>query len=446
MIVTSIAAIFPSALLMGMAFPLGIAIWTNQVAGNTGARIGAIYAVNVAGAVAGSLLSGFLLLPWLGSRTSLVMMAAMTLAMGLLLLIPMRRRAVAGAIGVVAIAAFVGVAVRAPDPVTLLLRSRFPREASVWRQEDGHATVSILRRDSAFGPVTHLLYINGQHQASDTPTMVGYHRLIGTLPLAVHPDPKRALVIGVGGGATAGAVAAFSHDIAVDVVELSPAVLAAARQFSGINQDLFTRPNVRLRVDDGRNHMLLTDDTYDVVTADVILPIHAGAGNLYSVEYYKLMRRVLNKHGIALQWIGSAGETEYKLIMRSFVSVFPQTTLWHGGSLMVGSTRSLVLDEGAFLRKQASPQSKAALDSMGFKSFDDLLARYTAGPPEIKAFLGQGQVLTDDRPLTEYFLALPQNDTPVDLSKVAGSAQRHVTRARPPDGANRPATASPSGS
>ena len=136
--------------------------------------------------------------------------------------------------------------------------------------------------------------------------MVAYHRLIGTLPMAIHSDPRRALVIGAGGGATAGAVAAFSDQTRVDVVELSPAVAAAARQFSFINQNLLTRPNVQLKVDDGRNHMLLTPERYDVITADVIVPMHAGAGNLYSVEYYRLMRRVLNPHGIAIQWIGSA--------------------------------------------------------------------------------------------------------------------------------------------
>jgi spermidine synthase len=162
------------------------------------------------------------------------------------------------------------------------------------------------------------------------------------------------------------------------------------------------------------------------VMADVILPQHAGAGNLYSAEYYRLMRRVLNNRGIALQWIGSAGETEYKMIMRTFVSVFPHTTLWHGGSLMIGSTRPLVLDEAAFLRKQAAPDSKAALDASGFTSFAALLSRYNAGPPELKAFLGQGEILTDDRPLTEYFLSLPQNDRPVDLSKVTGDVNRHV--------------------
>jgi spermidine synthase len=443
MIVTSIVAIFPASLLMGMAFPLGLAIWTSHVDDHhAGARIGVIYAVNVAGAVAGSLLTGFLLLPTIGSRASLLLVSTMTLGMGLLLLTPLPRRRAAIAAGTIAAAAFAGIAAAAPDPVARLLRSRYPRDTQVWRQEDGHATVTILRHDRSVAVPTHGLYINGMHQASDTPQMVNYHKLIGTLPVAVHPEPRRALVIGSGGGATAGAVAAFSNDTIVDVVELSPAVVDAARQFSAINQGLFTRPNVRLRIDDGRNYMLLTPEKYDLVTADVILPVHAGAGNLYSVEYYRLMRRVLNNRGIALQWIGSTGDTEYKLIMRTFFTVFPHTTLWHGGSLMVGSTRPLVLDEESFLRKQAAPQSKAALDSMGFESFDNLLSRYTAGPAEIRTFLGDGRLLTDDQPLTEYFLSLPQNDAAVDLSKMHGNVMRHVIRARRLEGANRHAASS----
>ncbi len=437
MALTSVAAILPAALLMGMAFPVGISLWVSSAgAEHAGARIGSIYAVNVAGAVAGSLLAGFVLLPMLGSRESLLLTSALGLATGLLLLTQFPRRLTGLALGVVATAAFTLAGRSIPDPVVALLHSRFPREVPVWRQEDGHATVAILRRSTPFAPTVHGLYINGTHQASDTPTMVGYHRLIGTLPVAIHADPRRALVVGAGGGATGGAVAAFSDRTSIDLVELSPAVVAAGRQFSGINQDLFRRPNVRLKVDDGRNHMLLTPNRYDIITADVIVPMHAGAGNLYSVEYYRLMRRVLDKHGIAVQWIGSTGETEYKLIMRTFVTVFPHTTLWHGGSLMVGAARPLVLEEEAFLRKQASPQSKEALDAMGFSTFEALLAQYDAGPAEIRAFLGEGPILTDDRPLTEYFLSLPQNDKPVDFSKLHGDVRRHVI----------PAGASPPGS
>ena len=93
LVATSVAAIFPPALLMGMAFPVGIAIWTNNVSDHhAGERIGVIYAVNVAGAVAGSLLTGFLLLPAIGSRDSLLLMSGLSLAIGLLLLLSLPRR------------------------------------------------------------------------------------------------------------------------------------------------------------------------------------------------------------------------------------------------------------------------------------------------------------------------------------------------------------------
>ena len=433
MAVTSIAAIFPAALLMGMAFPVGISLWVSDAGDeHAGSRIGVIYAVNVAGAVAGSLLTGFLLLPAIGGRESLLLTSALALGTGLLLLTRSPAGSSASSVGVIAVAAFGLVASTTPDPVVELLRSRYPNEVPIWREEDGHASVAILQRRSRFAAPINVLYINGTHQASDNPTMVGYHRLIGTLPMAIHSDPQRALVIGAGGGATAGAVAAFSDRTRVDVVELSSAVADAARQFSFINQNLLTRPNVHLKVDDGRNHMLLTAERYDVITADVILPMHAGAGNLYSVEYYRLMRRVLNRHGIAIQWIGSAGETEYKMIMRTFVTVFPHTTLWHGGSLMVGSTRPLRLEEAAFASKLASPQSKAALDEMGFKTFAALRGQFNAGPAEIKDFLGEGPILTDDRPLTEYFLSLPQNDKPVDMTKLQGDVGPYVIPAPTP--------------
>jgi spermidine synthase len=428
--VTSMVAIFPAAVLMGMAFPIGIAIWAADVGhAQAGERIGTIYAINVAGAVAGSLLTGFLLLPAIGSRPSLVLISALVLTTGMLLLARLRRSPGGLAIGAIASIAFVFIAWRTPDPVMRLLHSRYPGELPVWRQEDGHATVTILRRDSRFAPQpVRRLYINGMHQASDEPGMVAYHRIIGTLPLALHPDPRTALVIGVGGGATAGAVSAFGDHVAVDVVELSPAVVGAARQFQDINQNLLQRPNVHLRVDDGRNYMLLTSERYDVVTADVILPVHAGAGNLYSREYYQLMRHVLRNRGVALQWIGSQTVTEYKMIMRTFLAVFPHTTLWQGGTLMIGATRPLVLEEEAFLRKQAEPANRQALDAMGLTSFEALLARYTAGPAELKAFVGEGPLLTDDRPLTEYFLAMPRTDATIDLSQLHGDVRRHVVR------------------
>ncbi|HXG57288.1 MAG TPA: fused MFS/spermidine synthase, partial [Vicinamibacterales bacterium] len=246
------------------------------------------------------------------------------------------------------------------------------------------------------------------------------------LPMIVHPDAKDALVIGLGGGATAGAVSQHPG-VNVDVVELSREVTRAAnRFFRPINDNVLQKPNVTLHVDDGRNFLLFSQKKYDVVTADVILPIHAGSGNLYSTTYFELVRKSLKPGGMALQWVAGT-EAEYKMIMRTFVRVFPETTLWADGGLMLGSVTPITLRQTDHDRKMQDPASRALLTSLQLDTFDKLLGEFVAGPDELRAFVGNGPVLTDDRPLVEYFLSLPR-DTQPDLSGLRNGGQKFLER------------------
>src|SRR6185295_6072827 len=240
-------------------------------------------------------------------------------------------------LGATAAILFAVALARSPDPFAQFIAVRFPGEKIVWRDEGVEATVVVHQ---AVGGGDLSLTINGNHQASTDAGTTYVHRRIGHLPMALHPDPRTALVIGLGGGATAGAVSL--HGPSVDVIELSGSVVNAAPMFTAINYGVLSRPNVRVRVDDGRNWMLLTGKRYDVVTADVIHPIFAGSGNLYSAEYFRLMRSVLNRGGMVVQWV-SGTEAEYKTIARTFLSVFPETTVWGDGSLLLGSMEPLRL-------------------------------------------------------------------------------------------------------
>jgi len=177
-------------------------------------------------------------------------------------------------------------------------------------------------------------------------------------------------------------------------------------------------------VDDGRNYLLLTGGKYDVITADVILPIHAGAGNLYSVEYFTLVRRALKPGGIAVQWVAGT-EAEYKLIVRTFLSVFPETTKRKDGSLMIGSVEPLRLRRRDFDWKLQVPGRRSMLEELGITSFETLTSLFRAGPSELRRYVGEGAVLTDDRPIVEYFLSLPR-DREVDLSGVAGDVRKYI--------------------
>jgi spermidine synthase len=424
--IVSFIVILPAMLLFGAAFPIGLHVWTEAGRpehGDEGSRIGTFYSLNVTGAILGSLAAGFVLLPRLGSLRTLIALAGLALLSGLALLaVSKRTPAARGISAVVLTLAFAIAAWATPDPFDAFLAQRYPGQHIVWQREAVQATVSVHQERGG----TYTLNVSGNHQASTSGATPRVHQRIGNLPMAVHPDAKHALVIGLGGGATAGALSEHTG-VTVDVVELSREVAQAADLFFGpINFGVLRKPTVRLHVDDGRNFLLLTDQRYDVITADVILPIHAGSGNLYSAEYFRLARRALKPGGVVVQWVAGT-DAEYKTIARTFLSVFPETTLWGDGTLMLGSVEPLRLRREDLEWKLQVPRRREMLATLGIHSFDDLLRLYVAGPDELRQFVGDGPILSDDRPMVEYFLSLPR-DRDVNLSGIKGDVMRYVVR------------------
>jgi spermidine synthase len=415
-LVACLMAMLPTTLLLGFAFPIGLSLWAAQST-DPARRIGTFYSLNVLGAIAGSIASGFVLLPTLGSRGSLIAISSLALASSVMLALTQRRTRpnFAGFVLFVGPVAFAMSALNAADPFAIADRQLHRGERIMWREEGIQTTVAVHERGEGGRPV-RILYLDGMHQSDDLPGSAFVHHRIGALPVMLHPNPRRALVVGLGGGATPGAVAHFP-DVAVDVVELSDAVVRGARFFDHINFNLLQRPNATLRVDDGRNFLLTTKQRYDVITADIILPRHAGAGALYAQEYFKLVRGALAEGGIALQWNGAETETPYKMIMRTFMSVFPHTTLWGDGTLMLGSLEPFTLSASAYAaRREQNPAFRTLLDW----DLDIVRRSYLAGPEQLRRWVGDGPILTDDQPVIEYFLALPKDDPPVDLRGLRG--------------------------
>ena len=421
----SASAILPVATLMGITLPIALRVAASPAPGDApgtiASRVGRLYSLNVLGAIAGALLGGFLVLPLLGTRRGLIAMAAVYASTGLVLILAHARRVRLIATAALAIVLFAVLVARVPDPFAAAYERRYGRDMrEFWRDEGVQTAVSVHASE-----FRRSLYLDGLHQANDTPEMVRLHRTIGLLPMALHPSPVDALVVGLGGGATSGAVSQHQGS-RVQIVELSESVRRAAPFFAHINYDVLNQPNVRVRVDDGRNFLLLSGETFDVITADIIQPIHAGAGNLYSREYFSLVRRALKPHGLALQWIGLRPPTQYRLIMRTFLDVFPEATLWLDGNLMVGSLDPLTINRASFETKRQDARTRAALDEIGLTSFDVLRSWYTGGPQEMRRFVGDGPLLTDDRPLLEYHRSLSDDPEPLDLSGVRGDVNRIV--------------------
>jgi spermidine synthase len=401
--VVAAVTILPSTFLIGATFPIAARIYTAGL-DRSSARLGQIYAVNVFGAIFGSMLGGFVLLPMLGTQTSLLLLSVASLAVSALLVLAsdwgtLPSRAALAAAGT---AAFVVLWIAKPDVYAALFSQRFPHSEVEWFREGIETTVSIVKDPAG----VRTLYTNSRGQANDEPSLVHYHRRIAHVPLLVKPQAKNALIVGLGAGHTAGSI--LQHEgTTVEVVELSDAIVEGAERFSAVNYDVMNDPNLSIRMGDGRNFLLTTTRMYDLITTDTIQPLDAGSTNLYSAEYYRLALASLKPGGVMAQWIGPQDDYQYKTMLRTYLAVFPHVTLWLTADLVIGSREPIELDLAETAKRFESPRARAALEQASFRSVDDVAGAFVATREEIEAFVGPGPTLSDNRPFIEYYRSLP---------------------------------------
>jgi spermidine synthase len=230
------------------------------------------------------------------------------------------------------------------------------------------ATVSVMKRPDG----VRFLTINGKTDASnsyksDMPTQV----MIGQLPMLYHPDPKRVLVIGLGSGVTAGSV--LTHPAQrVDCVEISSAVADAARFFDRDNHGALNDPRLHVIRRDARNHLLTSRTDYDVIVSQPSNPWVNGEANLFSLEWYRIVRDRLGSGGLLVQWLPtySMAERDLKTILHTMRTVFPNISLWTSGAvgdvvILASKGVPLRIDYPKLLERGSRPEVSQDLARLG---------------------------------------------------------------------------------
>lgn len=242
---------------------------------------------------------------------------------------------------------------------------------------DGRTGAVAVGRSTSTGNVW--LSINGKVDAStgdDMPTQV----LSGQVPMAMHADPRRALVVGLASGVTAGAVLDAGAE-ELTLVELEPRVVDASHYFDHVNGRPLEDPRTELLVQDARAVLATADQPWDVIISEPSNPWITGVSNLFTLEYWRLGHSRLTSDGIFCQWIQLYGlaSAEFQSVVATFITVFPNSWLFEplegGDVLLIGGTGAVNLQDLPI---------EPVLDPAG-------LAR-----------LGEGGILnTDDRPRVE---------------------------------------------
>ncbi len=394
---------------LGTTFPLLLARVAARQA--VARHVASLTVANTLGTIAGSILTGYFILPALGSQRSLT---AVALAFGVLGALSereggRRRRislAMAGVTVVLAIALPRWDLARLTNGVNVYFTHGPPPDAIEFVREDVHGGVTTVARRGEL----HTLYTNGKFQGDDGREMNAQRRF-AHYPALFVADARRALVIGLGTGTTLGTVTAypFTH---IDLAEISPAIVEASRIFYGeTSRHALDDPRVRLDLNDGRNVLLVAAEPYDLVTIELTSVWFSGASNLYSREFYELAKAHLTPSGVLQQWVQlhHIRPREVAAIVRTLRQVFAHVALFEGGAqgILVASDRPLVASRARLALLEERGDIEETLDPG--KHLADLVNEMIASDGDLDRFVddtaradGIAPISTDDNLYLEY--------------------------------------------
>lgn len=424
--VAACASVLPTTILMGGVFPFTVRVASARL--DTVARdVGSAYALNTVGAIVGSFVSGFVVLPGLGLQRGIYAAVCVGLALSaaLFLVAPglPRPRRVVGATVAVGMAlgglllpawnlvnfsiGFFRVSI-AKDYIERRDRKQEWQKPRLVFYEDGIATTVSV---DSWGK-TYSMKNNGKVDASseaDMPTQIS----VGLLPLLLYPHdvvarPPRVALIGYGSGVTAGSVTQFPI-ASLEVVELEPAIYRASRFFEHVNNRPLENPKVTARVGDGRNFLSQRRDLFDVIISQPSNPWITGVSNLFTREYFQEIKSRLAEDGLFCQWaqLYEMAPWNIKTIYRTLRAEFPYVMVFaaedlSSDTILIASRRPVTIDVARIARLLEHPRTRAEAARAGFTSAHDIPAYVLLGPDEIDAFTAGAPINTDDNARIEF--------------------------------------------
>ncbi len=417
------------AFLMGTVMPL-VLVWAGARSGNASVRlVGRSYAVNTMGAIVGAFGAGFVLIPKVSTRFTILFAAALCVIVAGLAYQPgadvrdreLRRGLAAGAAAGLIVLLFLfaprmnlaNLSVGAYDSLVRVIaktrgsvadnasQQNGPGEHTLLMYEEGATSTVSVRKD--WDVIS--LGINGRTNASDRedmPTQV----MLGQLPLLLAPSIKNGLVVGFASGVSAGAMLQSPIE-SVECVELEPATVNGSRFFEHVNNLPLNDPRLRLIIDDARTYLRVTPTRYDMIVSEPNHPWVPGVANLFTREFFQLGRDRLTTEGVFVQWlqIYQLSTDSLRSVLATFQKVFPHVLVFRveGATkgkdlLLVGSQTALPIDQLTDrLRERISdPRIAAELARVNIKSEADIRSWYVCDETQLAPAVAGAVINTDD--------------------------------------------------
>jgi spermidine synthase len=408
--IAAIAAplVLPTSLASGALFTL-VGAGLREVAASDAAAAGRLGCVNTLGAGLGPLIAGFVLLPRLGMERSLLLLFALYGLIGALLSwridVRPRWRYASAPLFAAAFALFPFGAMQSEYIRVSASRWAPADDAQIHVREGLTATILHIRHHAHGVPLVDQIATNAYSMSVNGYFGRRYMKLFVYLPLALHPRVKRALVVGYGIGNTAEALVDSGELERIDVVDISRDMLEESRRIPRQRgRQPLDDPRLHVHIEDGRFFLQSASARYDLITGEPPPPIIAGVVDLYTTEYFQLMRDRLRDGGIASYWLPvmNLSLAATQSLIRGFCAAFADCSLWHGAArnFMLLGTRNArgPVSEQRFRQQWDNPRVRPELSTLGFELPAQLGALFIGDAPYLRALTADVEALSDDRP------------------------------------------------
>lgn len=402
--VVAFAVMAPPTFLIGMTFPLVNRIGIRSLS-HLGQGVGGLYFANTLGSIAGSLAAGFLLLPLIGARAALLATALFSVLLGLALHLLRRDRG--NVEPWLAAALFAGLLIASPKLLEsgegLLSDTQDEDDRVLFEREDHAAETRVYRKST--GDIH--MSVDGHHIGGTEETILRKEKILAHLPMALRPDARNTLSVGLGSGITLGTLALYDGIERLDCVEIVPGVVDGARFFREANAGVLTDPRLALSVGDGVQYLLTTPERFDIISSDSKLnPEYAGNAPLLAVDYYRICRDRLTEDGVMVQWLAChLPHEDQRVIARSFAEVFEHVGMyWYDpyNIILAGSSSPLTLDLDAARDFAAREALAADLELLQLDDVHTLASLWICDGDALRAELGEGPMNRWERPRIEF--------------------------------------------
>ncbi len=407
-------------LAMGAVFPIVSKIYTKDSA-RVGSSIGSLYFANTLGSIGGSFIAGFLMIPVIGIQRSIIAVSFLNIAIAIALLMLTDKDVTLKSIKTSSVIAFSLIIVALlpswdREVMTLgpyvnpKLVSRYSDEAKdtklLYYKEGINAVITVRKKGSMLS-----YQANGKWEArtvNDMPSEPWY--LLGHIPMLLNKDPKNVLLIGLGSGITLGALEEYPAE-QIEVVELEPAVIEAARFFSAAHNNALDDKRLTIHITDGRSFIASTDRIYDVIVSGVSDPWITGVSNLFTREYFKAIYDHLAPDGVAGIWFQNNRMTDrdFNTGLKTIMSVFPYVSTWFhykdpGDIIVVATKKRVLFDIDVMRNKLLLKRVYKGLNRIDINDPYDIFEFFLAGTDDLKRLVKDADINTDNKPLLEFSL------------------------------------------